>query len=64
MTMTHFTFTVLFGLHKMEEVDIRRVTSYYDKNQLPFLASTQIVFFDEIYIQQISGPLTRSHINE
>ena len=42
-TKIHFTFFNFFGLNKMEEVEIRHVPSYCDKNQLPYLASTQIV---------------------
>ena len=34
------------------------------KNQLPFLVSTQLVFFDETHIQQSCGPLTTSQIKE
>ena len=49
---------------KKEEVEIRHVPSYYDKNQLYSLESTQLVFFDQIYIQQINGPPTTSWLNE
>ena len=63
-TKTCFTFYVFFGLQKNEEVERRHVPSYYDKNQHYFLASTQLVFFDQIHIQQISGPPTTSQINE
>ena len=40
------------------------VPSWYDKEQLSSLESTQICFFDESHIQQISGPPTTSMLNE
>ena len=49
---------------KVLEVEIWYVPSYYEKNQLTFLALTQVVFFDEIHIQHISGPPTTSRLNE
>ena len=49
---------------KREEVEIRHVPSYYDKHKIPSLASTQLVFFDDIHIKKISGPLTTSRLNE
>ena len=63
-TKTHFTFSMFFGLHKREEVEIIHDQSYYIKNHLPSLASKQLVFFYEIHIQQISGPTTTSQLNE
>ena len=37
--------------------------SWYDKEQLPYLTSTQIAFFDEVYIQQVIGPPVTSKEN-
>ena len=48
----------------MEEVEIRHEPSWYDKEQLPSLTSTQLVFFDEVHIQQVSGPPVTSKVNE
>ena len=61
---THFTLSILFGLQKMEEVKIRHVPSYYEKNQLHSLASNELAFFYETHIKQISGPPKTSRINE
>ena len=38
--------------------------SCYDKEQLPYLTSTKLVFFDEFHIQQVSGPPVTSKVNE
>ena len=48
----------------MEEVEIRHEPSWYDKEQLPSLTSTQLVFFDEFHIQQVSAPPVTSKLNE
>ena len=48
----------------MEEVVIRHELSLYDKEQLPYLTSTQIVFFGEVHIQQVSGPPVTSKVNK
>ena len=48
----------------MREAEIRPVTSCYDKNQLPSLTPTQLAFFDEFNIKQVSGTPTKSHKNE
>ena len=59
-SLTHFTFSVLFIFYKKEEVEIRHEPSWYKKEQLLSLTSTQLVFFDEVHIQQVSGlPMTR-----
>ena len=63
-SLTHFTFSVLFVYYKMEEVEIRHEPSWYDKEQLPSLTSTQIVLFDEIHVQQVCGPPVTSKVNE
>ena len=62
--LTHFNFSIFFVLYKSEEVEIRHEPSWYDKEQLPYLTSTQIVFFDEFHIQQVSGPPVTSKVNE
>ena len=48
-SLTHFTFSVLFVYYKREEVEIRHEQSWYEKEQLSSLTSTQLVFFDEIH---------------
>ena len=45
-------------------MEIRHEPSWYDKEQLPSLASTQLVFFDEVHIQQVSGPPVKIKVNE
>ena len=39
-------------------MEIRHVQSCYDKNQLPSLTSTRLVFFDKVHAKQVSGPPT------
>ena len=63
-SLTHFTFSVLFVYYKSEEVEIRHEPYWYDKEELPYLTSTQLVFFDKIHIQQMCGPLVTSLVNE
>ena len=62
--MTCFTFSILFFIYKREEVEIRHETSWYNKEQFPSLKSTQLVFFDEVHIQQVIGPPVTSKVNE
>ena len=59
----NFTFSILFANYKRGEVKIRPVPSCYDKKQRPSLTSTQLVFFDEDHIKQVSGPPTTSQKN-
>ena len=54
----------MFVIYKREEVEIRHEPSWYDKEQLPSLKSTQLIFFDEVHIQQVSGPPVTSKVNE
>ena len=61
---TYFTFSILFAKYKREEVEIRNLPSCYDKNQLPSLTSTQLVFFDEFCVKQFCGPPSTSQVNE
>ena len=61
--MTHFTFSVLFVILKREEAEIRYEPPWYDKEQLLSLTSTQLVFFDEVHIEQFSGPPVTSKLN-
>ena len=63
-SLTHFTFSVLFVYYKREEVEIRHEPSWYKKEQLPYLTSTQVVFFDEIHVQQVCGPPVTSLVNK
>ena len=37
-------------------VEIRHEPFWYDKEKLPYMKSTQPIFFDEVHIQQVSGP--------
>ena len=62
--LTHFTFSILFANVKREEVEIRPVPSCYDKNQLPRLISTHLIFFGEVHIKQVRGPDKTSQKNE
>ena len=39
-------------------------SSWYDKEQLPSMASTQIVFFNEFHVQQVSGPPVTRKVKE
>ena len=61
---THFTFSILFAKYKSYEMEIRHVPSCYEKKQLPSLTSTQLVFFDEVNIEQASRPPTTSRVND
>ena len=63
-SLTRFTFSVLFVIYKKEEVKIRHKPSWYNKEQIPYLTSTQLVFFDEVHIQQVSGPPVTSKVNK
>ena len=45
-------------------MEIRHKPSWYDKEQLPSLTSTQLVFFDKIHFQQVCGPPVTSKVNE
>ena len=38
--------------------------TWYDKEQLPSLTSDQLFLFDEVHIQQVSGPPMTSKFNE
>ena len=38
--------------------------SWYDKEQLPYLTSAQLVFFNEVHIQQVSVPPVTIKLNE
>ena len=63
-SLTHFTLSVLLVFYKWEEVEIRHETSRYYKEQLPSLTSTQLVFFDEVHVQQVCGPPVTSKVNK
>ena len=43
---------------------IRHVPFCYEKNKLPSLPSTQLVFFDRVHVRQVCGPPTTSWVNE
>ena len=62
--MTYFTLSIFFVNYKNNEVEVRHVPYWYYKEQLPSLTSTQLFFFDEVHIQQVSGTPTTSNSNE
>ena len=43
---------------------IRHEPSWYDKEQLTYLTSTQLVLFNEVHIKQDNGPPVTSKVNE
>ena len=45
-------------------METRHEPSWYDKEELLSLTPTQLVFFDEIHIQQMFGPSVTSLVNE
>ena len=54
----------MFAKYKRGELETRHDPSCYDKNQLPSLTSTQLVFFDEVDVKQVYGPPTTSWVND
>ena len=62
--MDHFTLSILFVIYKREEAEIRHEPSWYDKEKLPYLTSTQLVFFDDVHTQQVSVPPVTSKVNK
>ena len=54
----------MFVIYKREEAEIRHELSWYDKEQLPSLTSTKLVFFNEVHIQQVSGLPVTSKVND
>ena len=63
-SLTHFTFYILLFIYKREEAEIRHEPSWYEKEQLPSLTSTHIVFFREVHVKHVSGPPVTSKVNE
>ena len=45
-------------------MEIRHEQSWYDKEQLSSMTSTQIFFFNEVHTQQVFGPPVTSKVNE
>ena len=45
-------------------MEIRHEPSWYDKEKLPSMTSTQLVFFDGVHVQQVCGPPVTSKVNE
>ena len=45
-------------------MEIRHEASWYDKEQLPSMTSTQLVFFNEVHVQQVSGPPVTRKVKE
>ena len=45
-------------------MEIRHIASCCDKNQLPSLTSTQLVFFDDVHVKQVIRPPTTSWVND
>ena len=62
--LTYFTFSILCAKYRREEVEIRHVPLCYDKYQIPSLRYTQLVFFDEVHVKQVCGPLSTSRFNK
>ena len=60
----HITFSVFFVHYKWEEVEISHVPSWYNREKLPYLKSTQLVFLDESHIQKFIGIPTRIKFNK
>ena len=60
---TYLTFSILLAKYKREEVEIRHVPTCYEKNQLPSLTSTQLVFFDKVHVKQVCEPPSTSRMN-
>ena len=62
--LNHLTFSILFVIYKRDKVEIRHEQYWYYKEQLPSLTYTQIVLFNEVHIQQVSGPPVTNKLNE
>ena len=45
-------------------MEIRHEPSWYDKEQFTSLTSTQLVCFDEVHTQQVSGSSVARNVNE
>ena len=45
-------------------MEIRHEPSWCNKEKLPSLTSTQLVYFDEIHVQQVCGPPLTSKVNK
>ena len=60
------SFHLLHIVHYLHKggVEIIHEPSWYDKEQLPSMKSTQLVLFDEVHIQQISGPPVTRKVNK
>ena len=63
-SLTNFTFSILFIIYKKEEVEIRHEASWYDKEQLPPMTSTQIVLFNEVHVHKVGGPPVTRKVKE
>ena len=62
--LTNFTFSILLVIYKIREVEIRHEPSWYNKEKLPSVKATQLVFFDEVHISQASEPPVTRKLNE
>ena len=45
-------------------MEVSHVPSCYEKNQLPSLTSTQLVFLDKVHVKQVCGPPKTSRVNK
>ena len=62
-TKTHYNLSILFGLHKRGEVEIRHIPSCYE--QINFLLwHKPSLYFYETHIQLISDPTKTIRLNE
>ena len=62
--MPYFHLLRIVFFYKRDEVELRHELSWYEKEQLPSLTSSQLVFIDEIHIQQVCVPPVTSKVNE
>ena len=54
----------MFIIYKREEVERIHEPSWYAKEQLPYMTSNELVFFDKFHMQQFSGPPMKSKFTE
>ena len=53
----------MLAKYKREEAKIIHVPYCYNKNQIPLLTSTQLIFFDKVHVKQVCGPPTTIRVN-
>ena len=55
---------MLLNNYPREEVETRHVPPCYNKKHISSLTSTQLLFFDKVHVKQVSGPPTKSQVND